>query len=138
MQIAMGRKKANVEDLLIHRINSRISDKAMKRLEVLLGKSNCHSIGELVRRIVSNEKIVTLHKDMTLQVHIQELAGIRTELRAIGVNVNQITRHFHAADTERKKMFYAMEAAEEYTKVGEKVSALMEMVDTLGQKWLQR
>lgn len=134
----MGRKKAKPDELLVHRINSRISDKALKRLEGLLAKSNCRSIAELVRRIVSNEKIIVLQRDMRLQEHVHELAGIRAELRCIGTNVNQITRHFHAADTERKKMFYAMEVAEEYTKVGEKVSTLMEMVDTLGQKWLQR
>jgi hypothetical protein len=95
-------------------------------------------MAEFLRRVLSNEKIVMIQRDMTLQGHIQELAGIRAELRAIGTNVNQITRHFHAADTERKKMFYAMEVAEEYSKVGGKVSVLMEMVDTLGRKWLQR
>jgi hypothetical protein len=103
-----------------------------------LAKSNCHSIAELVRAIVSNEKIQVLHRDMSLQGHIQQLSNIRSELRAIGINVNQITRHFHTADTERKKMFYAMEVAEEYAKVSEKVNTLMEMVDTLGRKWLQR
>jgi hypothetical protein len=134
----MGRKKAKPEELLVHRINSRISDKALKRLETLLAKSNCRSIAELVRRIVSKEKIVVLLRDMRLDRHIHELAGIRAELRSIGININQITHHFHAAGTERQKMLYAMEVAEEYAKVGEKVSALMEMVDTLGQKWLQR
>jgi hypothetical protein len=134
----MGRKKVNLDDLLVHRINSRITDKTLKRLETLLAKSNCHSIAELVRAIVSNEKIQVLHRDMSLQGHIQQLSSIRSELRAIGINVNQITRHFHTADTERKKMFYAMEVAEEYAKVSEKVNTLMEMVDTLGRKWLQR
>jgi hypothetical protein len=138
MSITMGRKKAKIEELLIHRINSRISDKALKRLEGLLAKSNCSSIAELVRRIVSKEKIIVLHRDMRLQEHVHELAGIRAELRSIGTNVNQIMRHFHAADSERKKMFYAMEVADEYAKVGEKVSTLMEMVDALGRKWLQR
>ena len=135
----MARKKlSRPEELLNHPIRTRVNDVVFNRLESTLSESNCQSIGELVRKILSKEKIVTLKRDMTLQVHIQELAGIRAELRSIGVNVNQITRHFHAADTERKKMFYAMEVAEEYTKVGEKVSVLMEMVDTLGRKWLQR
>ena len=134
----MGRKKCDPGSLLIHRVRVRITDGTMKKLEGLRSKSNCRSMAEFLRRILSNEKIVMLQRDMTLHGHIQELAGIRSELRAIGTNVNQITRHFHAADTERKKMFYAMEVAEEYTKVGEKVSALIEMVDTLGRKWLQR
>ena len=134
----MGRKKCDPDSLLIHRVRVRITDGTMKKLEGLRSKSNCRSMAEFLRRVLSNEKIVMVQRDMTLHGHIQELAGIRAELRAIGTNVNQITRHFHAADTERKKMFYAMEVAEEYSKVGEKVNALMEMVDALGRKWLQR
>ena len=134
----MGRKKCDPETLLIHRVRVRMTDGTMKKLEGLRSKSNCRSMAEFLRRVLSNEKIVMLHRDMTLQEHIQELAGIRAELRSIGTNVNQITRHFHATDSERKKMFYAMEVAEEYSKVGEKVSVLMEMVETLGRKWLQR
>jgi hypothetical protein len=134
----MGRKKCDPESLLVHRVRVRITDGTMKKLESLRSKSNCRSMAEFLRKVLANEKIVMLHRDMRLQGHIQELAGIRTELKAIGTNVNQITRHFHAANNDRRKMFYAMEVAEEYAKVGEKVTALMEMVDTLGQKWLQR
>lgn len=135
----MPRKKlARPEQLLNHTIRTRVNDAVFNRLELILSESNCRSIGELVRKILSKEKIVMLRKDVSLMGHIQELAGIRFELRAIGTNVNQITHHFHAADSDRKKMFYAMEVAEEYAKVSEKVTVLMEMVDSLGQKWLQR
>lgn len=135
----MPRKKlARPEELLNHTIRTRVNDAVFNRLESILSESNCRSIGELVRKILSKEKIVLLRRDMTLIGHIQELAGIRLELRAIGTNVNQITRYFHAVDSDRKKMFYAMEIADEYAKVGEKVTVLLEMVDNLGQKWLQR
>lgn len=134
----MGRKKGTIEQSLVHRVNSRLSDNAFKRLDLLLGKSNCRSMAELIRRILSNEKIVVLHRDMTLQGHIQELAAIRAELRSIGVNVNQITHAFHTADSVHQKMFHALKVAEEYAKVGDKVTVLLEKVDELGRRWLQR
>ena len=134
----MGRKKCDANSLLVHRVRVRLNDKTMKRLEDLRCQTNCRSMAELLRKLVSREKITLIHRDMTLQSHIQELAGIRMELRAIGNNVNQITRYFHSADDRSKKMFYALEMAAEYSKVSDKVNALMDMVDTLGQKWLQR
>ena len=134
----MGRKKGTLENSLIHRINTRVTDKVFNRLEALVTKSNCHSMSELVRRIVSNEKIVVLHRDMALQQHVHQLSGIRSELHSMGVNINQITHSFHLTHNRHEKIFHALKVGEEYAKVGEKVNTLIEMVDELGKKWLQR
>jgi hypothetical protein len=135
----MARKKlGNQDELLKHSIRTRVNDAVFKKLQTTLAESNCHSIGELVRKIISNQKIGMIYRDMTLHGHIQELARIREELRSIGTNVNQITHYFHAVDSDRKKIFYALVVADQYAKVSDKVALLMEKVDTLGEKWLQR
>lgn len=135
----MGRKKiSKTEKLLRHPIRTRVDDFVFKRLESLLAESNCDSIGELIRKILSKEKIVTLKRDMTLQPHVQELAKIRSEIHSIGVNINQLTKHFHSADDGHKKMFYALKVAEEYAKVGDKVSEVAKITEELGRRWLQR
>ena len=135
----MGRKKSDdANSLLTHRLRLRVSQKTIKRLEDMLSGSNCRSIGELARKILSNESIIVFHKDISLEGPVQELIRIRGELRAIGVNVNQITHYFHSSETTNQKMFHALKVAEEYGKVGEKVEVLVNMVAGLGQKWLQR
>jgi hypothetical protein len=136
---AMGRKKIEDRDeLLIHRIRTRVNDKAYKRLTELLNSSNCQTVGQLVRKILSRERITVYHKDKSLDGPIQELIQIRNELRAIGVNINQITHHFHTAETTNQRMFDALKVAESYREVGDKVNVLVEMVAKLGEKWLQR
>jgi hypothetical protein len=136
---AMGRKKIEDRDeLLIHRIRTRVNDRAYKRLTGLLNSSNCQTVGQLVRKILSRERITVYHKDKSLEGPIQELIQIRNELRAIGVNINQITHHFHTAETTNQRMFDALKVAESYREVGDKVNVLVEMVAKLGEKWLQR
>jgi hypothetical protein len=136
---AMGRKKIEDRDeLLIHRIRTRVNDRAYKRLTGLLNSSNCQTVGQLVRKILSRERITVYHKDKSLDGPIQELIQIRNELRAIGVNINQITHHFHTAETTNQRMFDALKVAESYREVGDKVNVLVEMVAKLGEKWLQR
>lgn len=135
----MGRKKiSKTEKLLRHPIRTRVDDQVFNKLETLLKESNCESIGELTRKILSQEKIVTLKRDMTLQPHVQELAKIRSEIHAIGVNINQLTKHFHSTEDEHKKVFYAIKVGEEYAKVGDLVVKVGEIVEELGRKWLQR
>jgi hypothetical protein len=91
-----------------------------------------------VRKILSKERITVYHKDKSLEGPVQELIQIRNELRAIGVNINQITHHFHTAETNNQRMFDALKVAESYREVGDKVNVLVEMVAKLGEKWLQR
>jgi hypothetical protein len=135
----MGRKKIEDKDeLLIHRIRTRVNDRAYKRLTELLNSSNCQTVGQLVRKILSKERITVYHKDKSLEGPVQELIQIRNELRAIGVNINQITHHFHTAETNNQRMFDALKVAESYREVGDKVNVLVEMVAKLGEKWLQR
>jgi hypothetical protein len=118
----MGRtKKPDQQALLIHRIRTRINDRAQKRLELLLAKSNCHTLAQLVRHILSNEPIIYYKTDITVEEPVQRLIEIREQLRLIGVNVNQITHHFHKADSPEEKVFHALKVADEYAKVDEKV-----------------
>jgi hypothetical protein len=133
-----GKKKQDTELLLVHYVMTRVNDKVYKRLQSILSSSNCHTIGELARKILSNERIVTYHTDKSLEAPVQQLIQIREELRAIGVNVNQITHQFHKADSRQQRMVHALEVSEEYAKVGEKVEVLIKMVAELGQRWLQR
>lgn len=135
----MGRRKIeDSEELLIHRIRTRVNEKTYRRLENLRITGNCKTIGQIVRHILSNQPITVYQQDISLEAPIQELIKIRGELRAIGVNVNQITHFFHASDTANQKMFHALKVAEEYGKVGNKVEVLIDMVTGLGKKWLQR
>jgi hypothetical protein len=133
-----GKKRRDTDSLLIHQIFTRINDKSFNRLNVILSKSNCHTIGELARKILSNERVIVYHTDKSLEAPVQQLILIREELRAIGVNINQITHQFHIADSRQQKMFHALKVSEEYGKVGEKVEVLIQMVAELGERWLQR
>jgi hypothetical protein len=57
----------------------------------MLQNSDCHFMGELVRSILSREKITIYQKDVSFDAPMEELIRIRKELNAIGVNINQIT-----------------------------------------------
>lgn len=95
-------------------------------------------MGEFARRILSRDKITLFHKDASLDGPMEELTSIRKELKAIGVNINQITHSFHIAQNDNQRNYQAMRAAEEYKKVGAKVDQLLNIVSQLSKKWLQK
>lgn len=135
----MARRKSPFpEQLLIKHIQTKVTEEVYQKLDQLRGKSDCQTIGELARRILSKDKITLFHKDASLNGPMEELTTIRKELNAIGVNINQITHSFHTATNDSQKNYQALRAVEEYKKVGLRVDKLYELISQLAKKWLQK
>lgn len=138
-QVTMPRKKsAKPEEVLSHVIRARVTETVYKRLEQISKTSDCYSVGRLARKILSREKITLFHKDRTMDATMEELALIRKELRAIGININQITRSFNQDKAGTHRAFHVLKVADQYKKVDEKVEQLLTIISKLAERWLQR
>jgi hypothetical protein len=67
---------------------------------------------------------------------MEELSGLRKEIRAIGININQITRLFNTYPELKKKEFYAKIAFNQYVGLNEKIDLVLELITKLSKKWL--
>ena len=130
--------KENFEDnRFTHPVRTRVTAKTYSRLEQIRQNSNCRSMGEVTRKILSREKILMLNRDASLSEPMEELTAIRKELKSIGININQQTRYFHTAENESQRTFYFMRTTELYKNVGLKVDHLLVLVSKLSLKWLR-
>jgi hypothetical protein len=132
------RKSVKPEEVLSHVIRARVTETVYNRLEQLGKNSDCYSLGRLARKILSRERITVFHKDRTMNATMEELALIRKELRAIGVNINQITRSFNQDKAGTHRAFYVLKVADQYKKVDEKVEQLLTIISRLAERWLQK
>lgn len=68
-----------------------------------------------------------------------ELAGIKKELRAIGVNVNQVTKYFNSKVLPSAKIFEALKILDEYKKVTSKCDGVLKGIEkvsnAINKKW---
>jgi len=135
----MPRKKSpDPEELLTHPVILRVTKTAFERLEKIQTESNCGSVGEVARKILSNEKIQLFYKDISMNGPMEEMALIRKELKAIGVNINQLTRGFNSDKQGKYQSYFIRKSLEQYGKVDEKVERLLSLIGQLAEKWLQR
>jgi hypothetical protein len=133
----MPRKKAIDQDtLLICPVRTRVTQTTWDKLDKLQQESGCQSIGEVARMILSGEKINCFYRDVSLNAPMEEMALIRKELKAIGININQQTKFFHLSKTEAQRAFYAIRTADLYKHVGGKVEELLTLINRLAEKWL--
>lgn len=132
----MGRKRAPKEKYT-HLVGVRISERFHNRLEEIRKNSNCQYVSEVARRILYRVEIIWYHKDATMDSTVDELRLIRKELNSIGININQVTRHFHSAETSNQKVVQALKIVDDYKKVGQKLDRVMEVTSEITKKWLR-
>jgi|JI10StandDraft_1071094.scaffolds.fasta_scaffold176578_2 hypothetical protein len=127
----MSQRKYNTEEPLNHLIGVRVSEAFYNKLEGLRKNSNCHTLGEFARMILQKEEIIWYHKDASSDTVTVELTAIRKELKAIGTNVNQVTRYFNGTTIPNQKIFDALKILDEYKKVTSQVDKLLTLLDNI-------
>lgn len=133
------KKQENQEAVLSHNLIIRVSQPLYEKLNKIQKESDCQSIAEVARKILSNQKIKCFYKDTSMNAPMEELTSIRKELKSIGININQITRSFNQEKTvEIHRAFYVMKVADLYKKVDAKVDTLLVLIAKLTEKWLQK
>lgn len=127
-----GEKRERLE----YKIFTRVGKKKYNELLSMLNNSDCRTVSALLRSILEHEKITIHTRDNTLDRTMEELSGIRKELQATGVNINQVTRKLHQADLNEEQLILAQAILNSFQNTGEKIDMLFEMIDHLSEKWL--
>lgn len=134
----MSRPKKAEQEQFRHLIRVRVNDAVYELLTKLQKQTDCRSICEMTRKILSGERIKVFHRDASLNGPMEELALIRKELKAIGININQQTHHFHISENANERAFYVSKTATLYKDVDKKVDQLLLIVSKLAEKWLSK
>lgn len=118
------------------KVFARVSKERFDELTALLAKSTCRTMSELIRDILEKREIRVRTFDHSLGTVMTELSLLRTELHAIGININQVTHRFHLEDSAEGKLFQALEIAKLYQQTDQKVADLFVIISNLSQRWL--
>ena len=132
----MPKKGVKKENKLEFPVMTRINSDKYKELKRLAGNTKDETISGLVRNIIHNRPIQVYTHDETLDLLMEELANLRGEIKAIGININQITRLFNTYPEPRRKEFYAKTAFSEYLAIETKIERLLEIISKLAKQWL--
>jgi len=132
----MGRKPAPAARKLQHKITTYVNSQKYEELTAVLAKNPRKDISTLVRDILYNRQVKVFVKDQTMDNVMEELARLRTEIRAIGVNINQITRFFNTYPEPQRKATYAKMAFQAHQALEPKIQRLLSIISQLAEKWL--
>jgi MobC-like protein len=132
----MGRRKTPEDEALLHELKTRVNTRKYQELQRILRQNPNKDMSALLRDILENRPIKVFTRDLTLDNLMEELAKLRMEIKAIGVNINQITKKFNTYPEPWRKEFYAKTAFAEYTALKPRIEQLLTIISKLAKKWL--
>ena len=132
----MGRKRAADDRRLRFRVVTYVNGRKYQELQSLLQQNAKMDMSTLVRYILENRQVRIYVHDETLDHWMEELSRLRTEIKAIGVKINQITRNFNTYPDMLRKVANASSAFEQYRKLQPQIEGIWEVLKKLNEKWL--
>jgi septation ring formation regulator EzrA len=134
----MGRRKVPEDLALHHEIKTRVNTRKYQELQRILRQNPNKDMSSLLRDFLNDRPVKVFTHDLTLDNLMEELAKVRMEIKAIGVNINQITRLFNTYPETRRKEIYARMAFAEHRALEPKIDQLLTIISKLAKKWLSK
>ncbi len=132
----MGRTKTPENFALKYKLTSKVNEQTYRKLEALLKQDPLNDMSSLVRTILENRPVKIYIRDLTAADIMEELAQLRTEIRHIGININQITKQFNSYPEPQRKLYYAKLAFDKYLTLEPKIDDLIVIMSQKVEKWL--
>lgn len=132
----MSRKKVNEDEVLKHRLETRVNATTYQRLLAIMTNTREKEMSSLLRDILNNRPIKVYTHDKSLDMIMEELSALRLQIKAIGVNINQITKYFNTYPEPQRKQFYAKVAFQDHKALQPLIERILEITTQLSKKWL--
>ena len=115
---------------------TRLTESDYRYLESILKNTKDETMCGLLRKMIQRKMVRIYIQDESLHVVMEELAALRSEINAIGVNINQITRHYNSNKNEGARMLLAGSALTRFLDIEAQTNTILEIISKLSKKWL--
>lgn len=94
-------------------------------------------MSEYARRVLLEQKIVTIERDGSLDTLMEELVVLRKELNRTGNNFNQIVRKINTSKEIVDLQFWLPVSQQLQRQITMQIDFIQSKIDQLSKKWLQ-
>ncbi|MBS4040955.1 MAG: hypothetical protein KGZ81_16335 [Flavobacteriales bacterium] len=118
------------------KIEGRISESRYQELVKVLDKDSSLTMSELIRRILQNQPIRIQVRDRSVSDLIEVLISIDSQLKKIGINLNQVVKSFHGNSSTIEKFLLGKKLLAFQHELGNELTNLGEVLAKIQVLWL--
>lgn len=117
-------------------VATKVTKTKYDELDAIAGQTKGETISSIVRKILHNRAVKVYTHDESLDLLMEELAANRAEIRAIGININQMAKLFNSNKEIRLQSLYARNGYERYLLLEARIEKLLAITEKLTRRWL--
>ncbi|HUC82963.1 MAG TPA: hypothetical protein VMR70_18790 [Flavisolibacter sp.] len=116
----------------------RLSEEEEKRLKKICSHTTARGLSEYARKVLLQKPVTVLYRNASADQFLAEMLGLKTELNAIGINLNQAVHRLHTIDRagEVKAWGLATQACQKGLQL--KTEQILEKLSEIHALWLQK
>ncbi|WP_289029266.1 plasmid mobilization relaxosome protein MobC [uncultured Algoriphagus sp.] len=118
------------------RVEGRISESRFQELKAILDRDPSLSMSELIRRILQGQPIRIQVQERGLSNIMERLISVESELKKIGVNLNQVVKAFHGNYSSIQKFLLAKKLLDFRKSLEIELKKMEDILGKLQVKWL--
>lgn len=119
-------------------LNVRMRKEERMRLQEDYQRSTCRSVSEYVRHVLFAKRIVYTTRNQSLDDAVAELSRLRTEVNAIGKNINQAVKILHVATTAAERKYATDVLDKHLQQFSQAQRGLQQHINQIAGVWLQK
>ena len=116
----------------------RLSEEEEKILSGFKGKTTSGSLSEYARKILLREPVTVIYRNQVADDFLQEMIHLKTELKAIGKNFNQVVHKLHSLDSLSQVLPWIALNESSKRAFFEKLEEVSDKMDKIYRLWLQK
>ncbi|RUT69472.1 plasmid mobilization relaxosome protein MobC [Flavobacterium cupreum] len=119
------------------RITLRLTPQEYAKIEQRYKNSTCRKLSDYVRKHLFNKPITTHYRNQSIDDSIEEIVLLRSELSAVGNNVNQVVKKMHTIKQIPEFREWITRYELERMILSNKINDIQNHIYKISDKWLQ-
>jgi len=121
----------------VKHIDVRVSVEEYNKIYKHFKATTCQKLSEYARKILLSKPVISTYRNQSLDDLMAELIKLRTELNAIGNNLNQAVRKLHLLNQTGQLQSWIIRYETDNERLLQTTQTIEQLINKMADLWLQ-
>ena len=119
------------------RIYIRLKPEEFSTLQEKFKKTTCRKLSEYARKVLLDKPLTVTYRNLSLDDFMQEMVRLRTDLNAIGNNLNQAVKRLHSLNQIAEFRIWLATWSNTKERIDDGIKEIKSRINNLPKEWLR-
>lgn len=118
-------------------LHLRLKPEEYSRIQEKFKKTTCRKLSEYARKALLDKPLTVTYRNLSLDDFMQEMVRLRTDLNAIGNNLNQAVKKLHSLNQIAELRIWLATWSNTKERIDDGIKEIKSRINNLPKEWLR-